>query len=482
MKNTFTIILFLSCFIYAKSQDYAPFDMGNYWIVETYNNTNQLTQIDSMIVIKNDTINDTVRFTTINYETYNYTGILLEADTDIMMHKTVNPEMLYADLGDQIIKWIKHHPKHGESWPYIAEYNWQVEFVDTVKVFGEIYHNCYKQYVDIGDGSIFGYLLAPNIGFIKIIQEETDPVDNVIKYVKRYSVSNVTNMGFSNNSMSGAWVASFKTSDDSSTIYFRFNNSGNITDIGMFGAESITNATCNIYSNGEFYGTIPEAFRMTGSLTSDSTSSLTVFMEDTITFNSMNKVTNYNTLTGSWSGELKAGDITKQVTLTINNDGSIDDANSTGLTGEEGYMFLTETNIFGHLFTAEADSFGEIQLTGSYNNDTIQGFFDLDCGDCKKGTFLLTKVNLVNINDKKVQKQVSVFPIPANNKIYVTFTGYKKQNLSIINNLGQEIHHLNNITDDVIAIDISHYKRGVYLLVSKENQSGKINTIRFLKN
>lgn len=83
-------------------------------------------------------------------------------------------------------------------------------------------------------------------------------------------------------------------------------------------------------------------------------------------------------------------------------------------------------------------------------------------------------------NNAKEEASVSVFPNPSVNS-FVTFSGKQMQAISIINYLGQEVIHMDNLASqgEEVNVDISHLSNGIYYSVVKTENG--MEQIKFFK-
>ncbi len=89
-----------------------------------------------------------------------------------------------------------------------------------------------------------------------------------------------------------------------------------------------------------------------------------------------------------------------------------------------------------------------------------------------------TSVSVLNIDEENI----SLYPNPSNNIIYLKQSGSNPLYIEIIDNLGRVvdkyISHSNNHT---IALDISGYSNGVYNVIARMKNTPKLNKARFIK-
>lgn len=83
--------------------------------------------------------------------------------------------------------------------------------------------------------------------------------------------------------------------------------------------------------------------------------------------------------------------------------------------------------------------------------------------------------NILNL-DENLGHNISIFPNPTDNILHIK--GINSNNIRIFNLLGQEIPSPINISDDIIDIDCSHLKSGVYYITISGND---VITKRFIK-
>jgi hypothetical protein len=91
------------------------------------------------------------------------------------------------------------------------------------------------------------------------------------------------------------------------------------------------------------------------------------------------------------------------------------------------------------------------------------------------GDFMVADVTFdaLNSNDgagttSLLEQGISIYPNPADNKLNIVFSKTPASRISIINSLGQNIYHANNVKDN-LQVNISNWKTGIYhiKLISK---------------
>jgi hypothetical protein len=122
-------------------------------------------------------------------------------------------------------------------------------------------------------------------------------------------------------------------------------------------------------------------------------------------------------------------------------------------------------------FTLVDSQYADIRIAGSLsapafvdlNNDNM---YEVFIGNDKGGVLVYKQIFPVGIDEEIITKELTVFPNPADNKLFVDLgaTTAKQGGICIYNSIGQQIfHQVLAPNASVATIDIAAYSPGVYL-------------------
>jgi hypothetical protein len=187
MKNYILLLFTVINITTAISQDYWPYAVGDYWILDKYRLSDMKhIQVDSHIIENKLVIGDTTCYTW-----KQYLDIPNDDDNDTLTHILAHingiENDVYAKFFDfgkfDFHKWVQHSYEEGDScffepgpWNLKASYYGKFETQS-----GETFNDCFR-WADDGKGIV--YIMAPDIGIIAGEDHFHDDYREIVRHGK----------------------------------------------------------------------------------------------------------------------------------------------------------------------------------------------------------------------------------------------------------------------------------------------------------
>ena len=145
------------------AQDYFPMDINNTWTFEKLDTNGAIIGSNYMEFENNYTVNNLDVFLAVD-------NITDSTGTTIIKHQlyndTVNNNDIYIIIEGIHQKFWQHNYTEGDKWAWFHDDSVAVQYLGSVSVPAGDFNDCYL----ITMGNYLGYVFAPNVGMIKVIQ------------------------------------------------------------------------------------------------------------------------------------------------------------------------------------------------------------------------------------------------------------------------------------------------------------------------